>query len=100
MSIFLKRKAAKKTDITAGVGKLKRYYEDGEAFGSRFEANYRTLTDIQYSVNFFADELGSSYNDSLDQYMDYLATYDNYITEVNERRTFAGNVIKCILGTK
>ena len=96
----LKRKAAKKTDITAGVGKLKRYYEDGEAFGSRFEANYRTLTDIQYSVNFFADELGSSYNDSLDQYMDYLATYDNYIGEVNERRTFAGNVIKCILGTK
>ena len=96
----LKRKAAKKTDITGGVNKLKRTFEDGNALNDRFDNTYRTLCDIQYTIIFFGDELGSSYDSSVDQYMDYLDIFNKYINTANANSDKAVGITGSIMGVK
>ena len=96
----LKRKAAKKTDITGGVNKLKRTFEDGNALNDRFDNTYRTLCDIQYTIIFFGDELGSSYDSSVDQYMDYLDIFNKYINTANANSDKAIGITGSIMGVK
>ena len=96
---IVNRTKPKRSEISTASAKLGRYFNDGTAFGAKFDDFYRSLTDLKYALDYYGESsLGSSYGMGADALDVYGGEYETYIGKINGKADKSRSIIKSLLG--